>query len=158
MKNEAVMWVLEKIEKGLYRVEDGKLYCGDHQVKTVDSYGYLVGSVRKDGQKKQHKVHRVLFAYYNGIEALENCEVINHKDFDRTNNSAENLEGVTNRENVLYSKLKGRYAIKLTEDDVREIKKSLACGISVASLATKYDVNSNSIQAIKKGISWRHVN
>jgi hypothetical protein len=157
LKNEAVMWVLEKINKGLYKVEEGRLYCGEREVKTKDVYGYLVGSVRKNGVKKQYKVHRAIFAFYNGIDALNQCEVINHKDFDRTNNHPDNLEGMTSRENVHYSKLNGRYAIKLTEDDVRDIKKILDSGVSYSAIAARYNVFHTSIQAIKHGVSWRHI-
>ncbi|HAF29111.1 MAG TPA: hypothetical protein DCG75_08695 [Bacteroidales bacterium] len=66
---------------------------------TVNYNGYLVVSLFKDKIPKKRQIHQlVAIAFHNhtpcGFEL-----VVNHKDFNKLNNNAENLEIVTNREN-----------------------------------------------------------
>lgn len=46
---------------------------------------------------------------------------------------------------------------KLTEKQVRAIKKALAAGATSAALAKKYNVAVTTVKAIKQGKSWKHV-
>ena len=70
---------------------------------------------------------------------------INHKDFDRTNYNADNLEWVTHIDNVRYSSQNNpNYSISrqgvnngratFTEEQVREIRKLYNSGMSVADI------------------------
>lgn len=56
------------------------------------------------------------------------------------------------------AKASGGTPLKLTADQVREIKRRLAAGGSCAALAREYDVKPASISDIKAGRSWRHIN
>lgn len=58
--------------------------------------------------------HRVVWYFCNGEFDLDLN--VNHKDFDRTNNNIENLELVTQKENVNYSKNAGRLNAAKAED------------------------------------------
>jgi group I intron endonuclease len=46
---------------------------------------------------------------------------------------------------------------KLTDDDVRAIKKCLGMGVKVAPLAREFSVTYQTIWQIKRGIKWAHV-
>lgn len=72
-----------------------------------DSDGYPIVTLRINGTKKTHGVHKLVAeAFLNHIRGIEN-RVINHKDHDRTNNHVDNLEIVTIRYNGGHRKEKG---------------------------------------------------
>ena len=57
------------------------------------------------------------------VENPQNLPVVNHLDFDYTNNNADNLEWTTLKGNVQYSLVRGRF--KRTEKWLKNLKKSL---------------------------------
>lgn len=69
--------------------------------QTKDSNGYYAVNLCADGDTKRFMVHRlVATAFVSGW--FDGAEV-NHKDFNRANNCADNLEWVTHVENIKYS-------------------------------------------------------
>ena len=62
---------------------------------------YLYVSLTKDGQRNNKYIHRLVAEAF--IPRSENKNIVNHKDYDVTNNRIDNLEWVTQKENVLYS-------------------------------------------------------
>lgn len=62
---------------------------------------YLYVSLTKDGKHKNHYIHRLVAEAF--IEKPENKSVVNHKDFNKENNNANNLEWCTPKENTIYS-------------------------------------------------------
>lgn len=46
---------------------------------------------------------------------------------------------------------------KLTEDDVREIRREYAEGAATRYLARKYGVHQHTMICVVKGLSWKHV-
>lgn len=63
--------------------------------------GYLVFGMRQDGRRQNFYVHRLVANAF--LEKLDGKDYINHKDYDRSNNSCDNLEWCTQKENVMYS-------------------------------------------------------
>lgn len=62
--------------------------------------GYLKVGLRKNGEIEERYVHRlVAFAF---VEGYRKGFVINHKDEDKHNNRADNLEWITQKENLNY--------------------------------------------------------
>lgn len=90
---------------------------------------------------------------------------INHRDGNKTNNSADNLEYTTHYENMQHAyrtglmppRLKGEAhgRAKLNEAQVREIKQSSS---GARPLAQLYGVSRSAIRMIRQGRNWRHVN
>lgn len=73
---------------------------------------------------------------------------VNHKDFDRTNNKAENLEQCSHKNNVSYSALAGHYKChngenngraKLNQSIVDEIREAYCNGKTIAEISKLYD-------------------
>ena len=98
-------------------------------VQTITPKKYKRVSLSKNNNKKTYMVHVLVYETFIG-EIPKNYE-INHKDFNRGNNNLENLEILTHRENVRYSKAKKVKQLskdrKLIQvwDCIRDIEKSL---------------------------------
>lgn len=113
---EKEIWKDIKGYEGLYqvsnfgRVKSVKRKCKSiHGHRTVpekiysislDSYGYPIVSLHKDGKKKTRTVHRIVAEAF--IENPLNLPQINHKDENKTNNCADNLEWCDNKYNLNY--------------------------------------------------------
>lgn len=91
---------------------------------------------------------------------------INHKDYDKTNNTLANLEYVTPKQNMQHAVTGGRcvkprgsahWKAKLTEDDVAEIKAWLEAGVPVRRIAKHKHVSPGTVYNIKNGTGWKHV-
>lgn len=63
--------------------------------------GYAIVQLANDGIVKMKRIHRLVLTAFNPIENYNNFEV-NHKDRNRRNNNLENLEWVTNQQNIQY--------------------------------------------------------
>lgn len=61
--------------------------------------GYLVCDLKKDGRFKHFRIHRVVMLWFVWPSHLQ----VNHKNWVKTDNRLENLEYVTQSENVRHS-------------------------------------------------------
>lgn len=100
--------VISVNDKG--RVYD-KPISGKVMGQTVKSNGYKSVTLTKDGKCKSFYVHRLVAEAF--IPNPDNLPMVNHKDEDKTNNFAENLEWCTNEYNVNYGTGKSRRAKKI---------------------------------------------
>ena len=118
----------------------------------------------------------VAHAWVNGY--FEGAEV-NHKDFDRNNYKAENLEWVSHKDNIAYT-LKYNYSTvclarqgaqngraKFTEEQVKEIRKMYDDGSSVADIIRHFYPDLQTVEqyksihstflAVAKRQSWKNI-
>lgn len=118
----------------------------------------------------------VAYGWVNGW--FEGAEV-NHKDFDRTNYHADNLEWVTHEENIKKS-VEGNYDVickskqgvrngraTFTEEQVLEIRKMYNEGMSVADIIRFYHPELQCVKQYKsihssylnicKRTTWKHI-
>lgn len=87
-----------------------------------NSRGYLRAQLyNKRGEKKYFFVHRLVAQAF--IENPQNLPVVNHLDFDYTNNKADNLEWTTLKGNMQYSLVRGR--LKRTKEWLEHQKQAL---------------------------------
>ena len=77
--------------------------------------GYLRVSLYKNGHKRNEKVHSLVARTF--IPNPENKKTVNHIDENKLNNTVENLEWMTNSENVNYGtrvqRLKEKYGYRI---------------------------------------------
>lgn len=81
--------------------EQGRIWSKriDGYMKTqFDTGGYIYCDLRWDCTRLQVSMHRLLFKYFKPNEWNEDL-VINHMDYNRTNNNLDNLEMVSLTEN-----------------------------------------------------------
>lgn len=73
-----------------------------HSIKPTDNgNGYLIVGLKASGKRKNYYVHRLVAAMF--CKKDDNCNYVNHKDRNKYNNNAENLEWCTQKQNVQYS-------------------------------------------------------
>lgn len=163
----------------------------------VSNYGRIFG-VRKElkqrlnedgywevtiGSEKRHRtsfrVHRLvaLLFVYNDNPSLKT--EVNHKDFDRQNSNADNLEWVSHKDNVKYSyeagHYKGRYeGIKnpkasITDEEVKNIRRDFEYGKTINDIVfdlygltrynnlKEYKNKHGKISDIVKYRTWVHI-
>jgi len=90
--------------EGLYQVSNfGKVRKADGTLMqgNLNSYGYHVVSLTKHGKKKDKKVHRLVAMAF--VPPIAGKDFVNHKDGNKVNNYAGNLEWCTRGENNIHS-------------------------------------------------------
>jgi uncharacterized protein YerC len=107
-------------------------------------------------------VHRLVAITF--IPNIHNKPFVNHINSQRIDNRVENLEWCSNSENQLHAfkygyQQKGelRPLAKLNEAQVLSIKRLLAKGLTMRSIAERHGVSATVINQIKKGTSWSWV-
>jgi hypothetical protein len=128
----------------------------------LDKNGYeKVQMLSDDGKRHRYSVHRLILENFNPIENMENMQV-NHIDGNKRNNSLNNLEWVTCKENIqhaiknnLRAKING--ASKLTIEQVKEIFIRSHNGESNISLGEEFNIHPDQIGRIKNRKSWKEV-
>jgi len=112
MKNQKEVWKDVLNYEGIYQISNlgrvKSLKFGKERILRVgvDGNGYLNANLSKNGKVKSRCVHQlVVIAFLNhtpcGLEL-----VVNHINFNKTDNRVENLEVITNRENTNKKHLK----------------------------------------------------
>ena len=120
MNNE--IWKPIKGYEGLYEISDrGRVKRVRRKTKNgctlmdrilnprKQKNGYLSLALTKNSKIKSVLIHRLVAEHF--VPNPENKPEVNHKDFDRTNNNAENLEWCTHAENITFSREAGRYKV-----------------------------------------------
>lgn len=120
-----------------------------------NSKGYLRVAIGK----KRYFVHRLVAERY--VPNPENKPQVNHKNGDKTDNRADNLEWITNAENRAHAVENGLQIhgskcpwAKLTEEDVAIIK---ASDEPRKALADRFGVSVTTISGIRSGRTWKTV-
>ena len=126
---------------------------------------YTYDKKTKKQRKKTFRLNRLIAELF--VPNPENKPEVHHKDNDKTNNAADNLEWVTGEENRAYAHKDGRYlkgeknpTAKLTEDDVRWIRKHYKATDPVfgnEALSKRFKVSEVTITNIVTFRSWKHV-
>lgn len=113
-----VIFLIEEIWKSIVIEKNGKLFdftnkyeisnlgrvrnCKRGNILTPNkSRGYLNVRLCKDGKMERFYVHRLVATAF--IDNPNNLLEVNHKDFDKTNNTIENLEWISREDNVKHS-------------------------------------------------------
>ncbi len=79
---------------------------------------------------------------------------VNHKDGNKLNPIADNLEYVTARANIEHATRTGLKKTKVQMDQIEEIKIAYASGEAQTSIAKRYGMTSKGISCIVTGRNW----
>lgn len=82
---------------------DGKcrFYCGELLNTHLNKHGYAVVYLRRDGKTCTITVHKLVAQAF--IPPVNGKPDVNHKDGDKSNNQADNLEWCTKLENIVHA-------------------------------------------------------
>lgn len=92
--------------------------------------GYYTVNLNKDGSFESVAVHRLVASYF--LEKDENRDFVNHKDGNKLNNAAYNLEWVTPSENMIHA-----YRNGLCKVDRQRLRKSGLLGAKKVSIRVR---------------------
>lgn len=144
-------------KNGKTRVHRGRLLT----LKRVGKY--LGVSLYRDAIEKRFYVHRLVAEAF--IDKPMGKDFVNHKNFNRHDNSVENLEWVTAQENTQHSARAGRTKLppvlkgekspvcRLDGSAVLRIRAEWQPGLG-PSLGKKYGVSTRTIYDIVHGCTW----
>lgn len=173
MNNE--IWLPVKDYEGLYYVSsEGRLRSSHSNNKgvgwkivkgaTVDRE-YIKVKLIKDHIYKQVSLHRLVATTF--IPNPKNKPQVNHKNGNKHDNRVENLEWVTQSENILHSYKTGlkkpmrgvkNWCAKITEADVLMIRKLAIEGQTPTQISKSYPINDATVSKIIHKQIWSHVN
>jgi hypothetical protein len=142
---------LIRCSRGGFQLLKGKIISPQ-----LNNAGYYTIRLSKFGSKKSFLVHRIVAAAF--VENKHQKPAVNHKDSNRQNNNADNLEWVTYSENTMHGVSCGRIKGKIggtrprfTPSQVIGIRKDQR---SSRVIADEFGVNTQCINRIRKGIRW----
>ena len=148
-----------------YVTDDGRIWSERTQKYLTPQYdknGYVKIQMRStDGKSHRYSVHRLVLENFKPVNGMEKLQV-NHKDGDKLNNSLDNLEWTTCKENIrhaiehnLRAKING--GAKLTPEQVIEIYRRANNGEQNIKLGKEFDINPDQIGRIKNKKSWKNI-
>jgi len=163
--------------EGTYEVSDGRevrriatgksTYPGRILKQFLDSYSRPCVSLYLHGKRTTHRVsHLVADAFLSPKSSAD--QVLRHLNDDPTDNRLENLAWGTHSDNLRDAYRNGRInsavrgiahgSAKLTEDDVREIRRLYATGnFTQKELALRFSVDQSTISLIVRRCIWNHI-
>jgi hypothetical protein len=109
-------------------------------------------------------VHRLVAEHF--IPNPDELPQVNHKDGDKANNAASNLEWMTAQENCRHALAEGLYEqargedcgnAKVTEADVVDIRRLVAGGMMHKEAAELYGIGRKAVTKIVNRQRWKHV-
>lgn len=113
-----------------------------------DKKGYLIVTLYKFKEGKKKKIHRLVLEAFMPNKNSNNLTV-NHKDEDKTNNSLENLEWMTIKQNIVYSQ--AYPVVQLDKND-----NLIAVYESISDAARQVNGDITNISKCIKGIRKTH--
>lgn len=125
---------------------------------------YAQISLSKNGVIESAKVHRLVAKVF--VENALGLAEVNHKDGNRKNNAAVNLEWVTRAENndhAISTGLKppvlgeSHGQSRFTEQDVLTMRARYAEGVSMSHIAKLFTTSITTISGIVKRRYWTHI-
>lgn len=134
------------------------------QRKNIDGYmECTLGSM--ENRHARVKVHRIIAEQF--VPNPLGLNEVNHKDFNRTNNNADNLEWVSHTDNIKYSVDAGHWVgkrcgeingrAKTTAADVLEMRRLYADGSRISDIAKMYNKPHSTVLNIVKRNTWRNI-
>jgi hypothetical protein len=148
-----------------YLVNDGGWVVGPKKkLKGSIVRRYLRVTLYRNKKHYHKTIHRLVAEHFLNNPKQYPC--VNHRNANKLDNRAVNLEWCTWKMNSQHAaKLKlfkptygeKHYTSKLTEIDVRTIRKLLIQGVTSVEVARRYNVYQSTISDIKNRVTWKQL-
>lgn len=163
-KNNIEEFVRMLKNRGYYIGEDNHIRTNKgNMASKLMRNGYFMTSAQYNKKFYYFMEHRVIYTWIKG--PIPDGLVINHKDYNKTNNSIDNLEAITQKENSEYSRChfnpcRGEKSPKsiLTNEEAEAIK--TVCnlyGFSKIKIAELFNINRVNVYRICSGSRYPNV-
>ena len=119
------------------------------------SDGYRFVTLSIDNKHFHKTIHSMVAEAFVG--ARPKGHHINHKDGDKTNNRANNLEYVTPSGNARHALTVLKKAQKLTPDTVKQIRCAVSNGIPRKQVAEQFGISIHTVHSVWRKMSWNYV-
>lgn len=127
-----------------------------------DKDGYFIVDLSKNNISKTFRAHRLILLTFLGESNL----TVNHKNGIKTDNRFDNLEYLSNIQNLKHARKTGLTVdygensvnSKLSNTQVKNIIKLLKQGYKQKVIADSYNVSQSLVSAINKNKRWKHLN
>lgn len=145
----------------LYRIQPNGCWLWIGRINK-DGYGLITIGSRRDDSKAQALAHRAMFAMK--VQSIKGGQQVLHRCDSPGCVNPEHLFLGTQADNVADMVAKQRQQrgsrnghAKLTEQNVRVIRKLLVGGVSKPEIGRRFGVDRSVISMISSGKRWRHV-
>lgn len=148
-----------------YVTDDGRIWSERTQKylsAQYDKNGYVKVQMRStDNKSHRYSVHRLVLENFKPVQGMDKLQV-NHKDGNKLNNSLNNLEWTTCKENInhtiennLRATING--SAKITPEQVIEIYRRSWNGETNIKLGKEFGINPDQVGRIKNKKSWKKI-
>lgn len=133
-------------------------------LKGFPSRGYLDVVLCRDGECSRRRIHHIVAEAFVGPRPLG--YQTNHKDGDKLNNRADNLEWVSAAENIAHSYRTGlahgrkgsrHHGAVLTEAIVAKMREEFYAGAKAKEIAAWCGCSVKNVRHVINGDTWGHV-
>lgn len=130
------------------------------------STGYYAVCVSLGSRSDRKLIKTHIAVATNFVDGYKHGLVVNHKDGNKKNNNASNLEWVTHKQNSIHASKNGLlhgktgcdvYNSKISESDVRNIREMLKNGEKQCDIAKKYSVSRDVVYHIAHNQTYKNV-
>jgi len=122
------------------------------KVTVCGNYKYPIVNLSKNGKAKHHSVHRLIACAF--IPNPENKPHVNHIDSNTQNNSIENLEWCTHKENMWHG-ARSTNDHNMTIERAKEIRNYYKNGlVSIKQIAAKENMTYRSVYLLVNKETW----
>jgi hypothetical protein len=152
---------LGKLYKYPHYSTRGRYYEGTLVGQYINHKGYFQIHLYKDGKTLSTSTHRLVAQAF--IPNIDNKPQINHINCIKTDNRVENLEWVTNLENMQHAVENNLFPDRDCEDNgratftnkqVSEIKTLYNSGWKIKDIAKEFDIPLGRLRTMMYGFSW----
>lgn len=142
---------------GRFRKVGGKIHAA-----TIAKGGYAITTAFLNKKSITVCIHRAVCEAFHGLSAPDH--EVNHLNYDRSDNRPDNLEWLSRKDNVKYSRERyargsTHYRAKLDEATVKEIREKLieAQYGAIRRVAREYGLHVRTVFRIKDRETWKHI-
>jgi len=117
--------------------------------------GYFKVRLSKNGIYEQPNLHRIIYEAF--VRDIPHNMQVNHKDFDKENNSLNNLEIVTAKENIRHTLRNSRHRRCISVDMVQRIRRLYSVVKHQKIIANYLGLKKCHVQMALSGKSWQYL-
>lgn len=140
------------------RYRTGTVYTRPPRVRRLrtNPSGYVQVILRVKPKPRAMAVHRLVALAF--IPNPLNLPEVNHIDRYKAHNAVTNLEWMSHVDNIRHmtAALSGRFAPKITDDDVRNIRRMVELGLPQSAIAKSYRLDQSFISRVGSGLRRGH--